>query len=176
MAAERSSSHHDSLTPSPLPPLLAEFLRTQELVGLTHATEAGTALVIKAPASEIERLRGPLWIQHLQELYRCQAAPVIRLVTRLYDQPTDPLKFESFINVQDPDQRTEYELLTHQEILPLHFYDEELQHRLTKEFRGLEPASMAQVLQEADRLLAAIPPERFDFDYAKLLVMNSTSL
>jgi hypothetical protein len=176
MSPEHSGFHSQYEPVSPLPPLLAEFLRTQQLVGLTHATDQGTILVLKAPADEIERLRGPVRIQHQHELYRCVAAPVIRLVTRLYDQPEAPLSFESFLNVQDPDQRTEYELLTRQEVLPLHFYDERLQHRLTKAFRGLQPASMARVLQEADRLLAAIPSEEFDFDYAKMIVMGATRL
>ncbi len=176
MSAEFAPSQPEDRSPTPLPPLLAEFLRTQELIGITHTTDQGTALVIKAPASEIERLRGPLYIQHRHELYRCPTAPVIRLLTRLYDQPTDPLALESFINVQDPAQRAEYEQLTHQEEFRLHFYDEQLQHRLTKQFQGLQPRTMAEVLRNADQLRASIPPTQFDFEYAKALVLGVTHL
>jgi hypothetical protein len=176
MSPERSPVSSEALAPAPLPPLLAEFLRTQELIGLTHATPTGTAFVIKAPTPDIELLRGPVQIQQRHELYPCDSAPVIRLVTRLAHATEDPFIFESFINVQDPEQRREYALLSHQHTLPLHFYDEQLQHRLTHTFRGLHPDAIAEILQAAERLQATIHPADLDFESAKLLVMSTTNL
>jgi hypothetical protein len=52
------------------------------------------------------------------------------------------------------------------------FYDEQLQHRLTKAVRNLDRASIPHVLHQADALCAAIPRERYDFDRAKAGVLR----
>jgi hypothetical protein len=98
----------------------------------------------------------PVLFRH--ELYRHPSSPVIRLLLRLYDRPHDrppsSLAFESFINVDDEGQRSNYGNLSLLETIDLHFYDEALTHRLTKQ----------------------IPNDRFDFDRAKADVIAHTSL
>lgn len=91
--------------PSTLPPDLAEFLKTQELACLTHATDRGTILVIKAPSREIRSVRGRVPIQLRHELYDYPQAPVVRMVLTIYDQPSRPLALETFVNVEDEQQR-----------------------------------------------------------------------
>src|SRR5947207_1287145 len=84
-----------------LPPELAEFLRTHQFAALLHATDRGSVLVVKAPALEIKSIRGRIPIEIRHELYRHPASPVVRMLTRIYDRPTRPLTFETFVNVDD---------------------------------------------------------------------------
>jgi hypothetical protein len=76
---------------------------SQGLPGRLIGTDPGSRFVIKAPGAEIEGLRGPLPVLFRHELYRHSAAPVVRLMLRLYDRPPTSLAFESFVNVDDTD-------------------------------------------------------------------------
>ena len=93
---------HREQSPNALPPELAAFLQDKPYARLTHATDQGTVVVVKAPGHEIESLRGslPVHVRHL--LYQHPAAPVIRMVITLYDEPHQPIAFETFLNVADP--------------------------------------------------------------------------
>ena len=175
--AERPSHHQsDPDHPSALPPELAEFLKDQQYAALLHATDRGTVLVVKAPRRDIRSVRGQAPIELRHELYSHPAAPVVRLLTRLYDQPYSSLALETFINVEDPDQRADYAALARQDRLLMLFYDEQLRHSLTKRVGGLNAQAITEVLSTADRLLAAIPPAKRDFDRAKADVMARTEL
>src|SRR5215212_2425333 len=90
--------------PSQLPSELAAFLRGQQYAALLHATDLGTALIVKAPGSEIASARGRVPIGFHHELYAHPASPVIRMLTRIYDRPARPLAFETFVNADDPIQ------------------------------------------------------------------------
>src|SRR5688572_26669730 len=118
-------SHHGSEPehPSELPPKLAAFLERQHIAAVLHATDHGTVLVVKAPGQEIESVRGTVPIEMRHELYAHPAAPVIRMVTRIYDQPNSSLAFELFINVADDEQLVDYGQLAEQAELDLLFYD-----------------------------------------------------
>ena len=166
----------DPERPNQLPPELAAFLRDQQYAALLHATDLGTVLVIKAPGHEIESVRGRVPIGFNHELYAHPAAPVIRMVTRIYDQPDRPLAFETFLNVDDEQQRAEYGELARQDELPLLFYDESLRHRLAKRVRHSAREGVLEVLITALRLRAQIPHDRFDFDAAKAEVIAVTEL
>jgi hypothetical protein len=150
-----------------LPPALGAFLRGVDLAAVTTETNLGTVLVVKAPIEAIVGLTGevPIGIDH--QLYRQPSAPVIRMVTGFYDQPLDPLLFETFFNVGDPQQRREYELLSQQEELPIVVYDDGFSPRLGKRVRIPNGEEIAGVLKAADELKAAIAPGRYDFDRAK---------
>src|SRR5215212_8128288 len=103
-------SHHDSRPdhPSELPPEMAEFLKDQPIAALLHGTEnQGTVLIIKAPREEIRSVRGQVPVELRHELYSHPAAPVVRVVTRIFDQPDSSLGLKSFINVEEPDQRAD---------------------------------------------------------------------
>ena len=166
----------EPIRPSPLPPELAEFLKDKPLACLTHGTDQGTVLVVKAPAHEIQSLRGRVRIHLRYELYDHPAAPVVRMVTTIYDQPERPLALETFINVEDPQQRDDFAALATQDRLLMLFYDEGLAHRLTKTVPHPRGDLVTQILDQANSLLVAIPRERFNFDAAKRRVMESTSL
>ena len=162
--------------PNRLPAELAAFLRDQPYAALLHATDLGTALIVKAPDHEIASVRGRVPIGFNHELYNHPASPVIRMVTRLHDQPTSSLAFETFVNAGDPDQRADYEALSRQDELVLLFYDQAVNHALSKRVRLSEPRQLLQVLTTADRLLAAIPENQRDFDTAKAAVMEQTAM
>jgi hypothetical protein len=165
-----------SLRPNQLPPELAAFLKDQRYACLTHATDQGTVLVLKAPRSEIESVRGPLPMQVRHELYQHPTAPVIRMVVMIYDQPARPLAFESFINVEDPHQRSDYAALAEQPALHMLFYDEQLDHCLTKSVAHSTRGRVPEVLAKADELFHAIPEDQFSFEIAKAAVMEGNPL
>ena len=165
---------------STLPPDLAAFLRTQTRACLLLGTDRGSSFVLKTPASDLDGLRGPLPILLRHELYRHRSSPVIRLLLRFYDQPQgqppSSLAFESFVNVDDEEQRRDYGELARQDLIPLHFYDDALQHRLAKTVRNSLRPSIPQLLLTALSLRARIPNDQLDFDQAKAEVIARTSL
>lgn len=162
--------------PIPLPPELATFLVTEELACLTLTSDQGALYVLKAPALEIASLRGSFPIGLTHELHRHPAAPVIRSVFALYDQPDRPLRVETFLNIDDPDQRTCFASLAGQDALTLLCYDESLTHRLSKQLRNTDPVGMRRLLALADQQHALIPHDRYDFESAKAAVLRATSL
>ena len=131
---------------------------------------------MKAPRHEIESIRGPQPIEVRHELHQHPTAPVIRMVVTIYDQPARPLAFESFINVEDPQQRSDYAALADQPELHMLFYDQSLAHRLTKSVPHEVRERVPEVLQRAEELLHALPEDEFNFDIAKAAVMRSTFL
>src|SRR5579871_4165983 len=162
--------------PTPLPKPLATFLREQRFTSLLHATDIGTILIVKASRHAIGELQGPMPIAVRHELYSYPSAPVIRTVTRLYDQPHAPLTYDCFTNVAAPDQRATFAALGRQRAIHLFFYDEELTHTLTKQIAIANRPAVRQVLREADRLAAAIPADRYDFDAARAAVQEGLEL
>jgi hypothetical protein len=160
--------------PTPLPPDVAEFLRTQHVACFLQPTDQGTALVAKVPSAEIASARGTVPIHIRHELYDHPAAPVIRTVLTIYDQPATPLALETYTNVEDPDQRADFAALTAQNRLLLLFYDEQLRHRLNKMVPYRDDGTITTIVAQADQLLAAIPKDRFSFERAKQAVMEAT--
>jgi hypothetical protein len=159
-----------------LPPELADFLKDHEYACVTQATDQGTAFVMKVPGADIQSVRGTVPIHLRQELYAHPAAPVIRLVFTIYDQPETPLAVETFINVGDVQQRADYAALADQQALSLLFYDETLSHRLTKVVPYHNQADVPQLLRTADGLLRDIPEAERNFDAAKAAVIGATNM
>jgi hypothetical protein len=126
-----------------------------------------------APDPELAAMGGPVPIGITHELYRLPTAPVIRLVTAFYDRPHEPLAFETFINVGDPQQRREYALLATQRELPILLYDRELTYVRGKRVAIRNGAEIAAILRAAEELYQAIPAEQVDFDRAKQEVMEA---
>jgi hypothetical protein len=172
----RDRSSGEPLEPSPLPPELAAFLRDQDIACLMQGTDQGTAFVIKLPTQDINSARGRVPIHLRHELYAHPNAPVIRTTLRIYDQPEAHLALETFTNIADENQRSDFAALAHQEAFFLLFYDEKLTHTLTKVVPQSNPEQSAEVLGYADRLLAIIPKEDFDFERAKQAVIEATNL
>jgi hypothetical protein len=163
-----------------LPTDLAAFLRRQPLACLLLATDRGSSFILKAPADQIKGLRGPVPILLRQELYRHRTSPVIRVLLRFYDRaherPPSSLAFESFVNVDDEDQRNDYGELARRDEIDLHFYDGDLRHRLAKRIRNSVRADVPVLLLTALKLRARIPADQLDFDRAKADVIARTSL
>jgi hypothetical protein len=159
-----------------LSPELASFLRTKDVACIMQETSEGTVFVVKLPGSEIGSLPGrvPMRVRH--ELYQHPAAPVIRTVIRIYDRPQNPLGLETFTNVEQADQRADFARLGGQENIYLLFYDENLQHRLTKGMENVEPETIHEIIASADRLRSEIPGDQYDFDRAKADIVARTSL
>lgn len=167
----------EPLSPLELPPELAEFFRRAPAYAcVTHATTDGTAFVITTPSADLATLRGTLPIGLRHELYEHPAAPVVRTVLTIIDQPRRPLRIETFINVAEEDQRADFAALAEQERLLLLFYDEQLRHRLSKRVPYPEREDVPQLLARAEELRRAIPSWRYDFDRAKAAVMKTTTL
>lgn len=158
--------------PNALPKQLAEFLKGREYACVTETTDQGTVLVIKAPARDIQSARGRVPIRVVHELFNHPSAPVIRMTVRIYDQPQHPLALETFINIEDPQQRADYEGLATQDTIYMLFYDENLSRRLSKQVNNVAKDEIKHVLSQADSLFTAIPKERFDFDRADVLVFS----
>jgi hypothetical protein len=166
----------EPVVPIPLTPDLAAFLATQDVACLMQETTDGTAHVIKLPASEIESLRGRVPIQVRHEVYAHPQAPVIRSVITIYDQPDRPLALETMTNIAEQDQRDDFARLATQRELLLLFYDEQLQHRLSKRLGNVEPEVIEEILSGAESIRSTIPLERYDFMAAKAAVMRRTTL
>jgi hypothetical protein len=139
-------------------------------------TNDGTVHVIKLPAREIDSLRGRVPIQVRHEVYAHPQAPVIRSVITIYDQPDRPLALETMTNVAEQDQRDDFARLAKQKELLLLFYDEQLQHRLSKRLGNVEPEMIEGILSKAEILRRRIPPGQYDFMAAKADVMHHTTL
>jgi hypothetical protein len=167
----------DPLVPIELTPELADFLRHQQgYACVTQATTEGTAYVLRVPGEELATLRGTMPIGLRHELYEHRSAPVIRTVLTIMDRPQSPLRVETFINVAEEDQRADFAALADQERFMLLFYDEQLQHRLSKLVPYPDRSDVPLILARADELRAAIAPWQFDFDQAKAAVMQRTTL
>jgi hypothetical protein len=179
MSHEQLSHHPDNagpVHPTVLPPELAEFLKGQDYACVPQATEVGTAFVMKVPGADIQSVRGVVPVLLRQELYAHPAAPVIRLVFTIYDQPEQPLALETFFNVADEEQRADYAALATQEALPLLFFDEALTHQLTKVVLFHNQGESAAILDTAERFLGTIPQGARDFAAARAAVVQATQL
>jgi len=132
--------------------------------------------VIKAHGADIAGMgdRVPMRVRHA--VYEHPLAPVIRTVVTLYDQPERPLALETFINMAEADQRTDFAALGDQAALYLLFYDEDLTYQKGITLPNTERAAIPAILQGADTVRAEIPAERYDFNAAKAAVMARTTL
>jgi len=169
-------SRPESPAPLALPEALAEFLRSQEYAAILQATDQGSIYVCKAPRRDIDSLHGPIPIGLVHSLYEHPSAPVIRSVLALYDRPDQPLTFESFVNVGDPDQRDDFASLAQQRSIALAFYNESLENQLNKRIANRRPTEIATILSHAERLRDRIPHDFYDFDHAKAAVTAATNL
>jgi hypothetical protein len=174
--SDRFIIHNPPANPSPLTPSLAAFLPLQALVCLPQLTDRGTVLIVKAPRREIASVQGTIPIEMRHELHDCPTAPVIRMLTTLYDRPQSPLRFESFINVVGDEQRATYAALVGQDEIAMLFYDQELRHALSKVVANSGREAIRRILHEAESLSGMIAPQKYDFWSARELVLARTQL
>lgn len=153
-------------------PALGELLLEPTFACVPEQTTRGAVLMAKAPGAVIDDLPVRVPILLTSQLYQHPAAPVVRLVTAIFDRPRNTLKLESCLNVQDERQRQIREALADQHELPLLFYGKSLAGRQTKTLR-VEPDICAQLYEQALVFLEEIRPSQLDFDQAKMAVMRN---
>src|SRR6266480_545835 len=103
-----SEREHLPLEPNQLPPEMAEFLKGHQYACLILGTDQGSVFVAKAPARDIQSLRGNVPVRITHQLFQHPQAPVIRTLVRWYDQLEHPLAMESYTNVGDEQQRQDF--------------------------------------------------------------------
>jgi len=170
------SKESEQYQPNELPPQLDEFLRSVDFAWVMEQTSLGTLFVFKAPAREIESIRGTVPVNVTHELYQTEFAPVIRSLIRWFDQPQQPLSFETFTNVRSDSQRQEFSGLANQPDYLCAFYDEAIQQRLAKRVRNTNQERIRMIAERASMLAQEIPEEDYDFDKAKDLIVRQTLL
>jgi hypothetical protein len=103
------------------------------------------------------------------QLIKMPTAPLIRLTLTIQDQPAHPYRFESFLNVTEPDQENILSQLANQDRLYLAFYGDDLQYRYTK----IIPHSKHQwqfldeMVMKAQKYWEGLPEGERDYDQAK---------
>jgi hypothetical protein len=159
-----------------LPPELQAFLADHAYACVSQQTSDGTVLVVKIPSQDIESCRGRQQILVRYELYTTAHGPALRLLLAIHDVPGAPLKMETFCNVGDPVQLAEYRDLLSRAALRVLFYDEALEHRLSKVIpQPSDPATEA-LIPEALTLLKRTDPSLLDFDKAKAIIVDEVPL
>lgn len=140
---------------------------------LAAETNVGIVHVCYAPDADIEGFRGKPVVYQWQ-LIPMPTAPLIRLEMRVLDDPDNPFRFESFLNIGEADQARCLALLAQQEQLNLAFYGDDLHYRFTKVIIHDErqQTQLADLAQRAARFWQMLPPEQRDFDRAKAAFMR----
>ena len=98
---------------------------------LSLESDIGIIHVCHAPDSDIEGFSNKPVISRWQ-LIKMPSAPLIRLEINIIDQPENPYRFESFLNVAEQDQEKVLAELAYQDRLYLAFYGDNLNYRFTK--------------------------------------------
>jgi hypothetical protein len=135
---------------------------------LAAETNIGVVHICHAPDIDIQGFADkPVWYQW--QLIKMPTAPLIRLELAIIDQPLNPYKFESFLNVAEADQVRVLNQLANQDELYLVFYGDNLKYRYTKVVAHdayIRP-QLDELIEQATHHWEELPPEQRDFDRAK---------
>jgi len=152
-----------------LDPDLEALMSQDESVAVLWRDEEGrTALLIKADDADVQSFRGSTLIQTHWDLWGFPCGSVLRLQLIIFDQPNNPYRVETFINVGSPEQLACVLGLLTQGWLWLHFFDSRTEHSLTKEIKN----SRQQRQQLGELVARAVQAQQalgyaWDFDRAK---------
>lgn len=96
-------------------------------------------------------------------------APIVRLTVRIFDRPTNPFLFESFLNVGEQDQLGVFTQLASQEKLHFAFYGDDLEYRFAKTVEHDEQQwqKLDEITERALAYWEQLPPTQKNFDLAK---------
>ena len=133
-------------------------------------------MVVRAQRWEIHNVRGREPIELGHELYSTR---LLRSSGWLCGSTTSldwPLALEAFVNVDDEHQRQDYDELVRLDDVHVHFYDEQLEHLLTRQVRNGTHRDVLDLLLAALRLRAQVSNDRFDSERAKADVRAQTHL
>lgn len=155
-----------------LDPELKALMDTDESVAVLwqDAENERTALLAKAADQEVAGFRGNTPVQFYWELGCFDCGSVLRFHLTIFDQPENPYRFETFINVASPEQLACCMKLLDQETLQIHFFGSRTEYVFTKEVRY--PLTqrrqlgklVTQALQDQETLGTA-----WDFNQAKVM-------
>ena len=103
------------------------------------------------------------------ELIEMPTAPLVRLAVQVFDRPTNPFLFESFLNVGEKDQLGVLSQLAGQDRLYFSFYGDDLEYRFAKilEHDEQQWQKLDDITERALAYWNQLPPAQRDFDLAK---------
>lgn len=131
-------------------------------------TDLGVVHVCHAANRDIASFaHQPVWYRW--ELAKLPTAPVIRLNLVILDQPQNPYRFESFLNIGDEDQARILAIMLTQEQLILPFYGDDFSQQLAKVMphEAEQRRQLGALVEQAAVHWQGIPTDRRDFDRAK---------
>lgn len=161
------------ILPNELSPELRELFENIGHVCLAVEANIGIVHVCHASDSDIDGFADKPVLYQWQ-LIELPTAPLIRLEIVILDNPFNPFKFESFLNIAEEDQAQVLYELANQSELYLAFFGDDLNYRYSKVIPHDE-----QQWQKIDELVAKatsywndIPINKRDFDLAKTEFMR----
>jgi hypothetical protein len=156
-----------------LPAEIREVFEHQGYGCLAAETNMGVVHICHAADRDIESFRNKPVLYQWQ-LINMPSAPLLRFEITIIDDPTNPYRFESFLNVEDEDQARVLAALGSQEELHFAFYGDDLNYEFTRSVPYDEPQwqQLDELIERALRHLKTIPLEERHFDRAKELFMR----
>jgi hypothetical protein len=123
---------------------------------------------IKLSRQIIQFLVRPLYIRHFLFMVPTPRAPVVGWFFEILNKPQDPLRIDTYFNIQDQVQARDLERLIYQEMVPLHFVDGANFSIMTTQ-KILPPPNTSMIFRDAVAHAKRITPDQYDFDTAKLI-------
>ena len=141
---------------------------------------SSTVLVATSDASARELLTQAVTLSRVSVVHAADGIEALAIARRqeldlaILDNPFNPYRFESFLNVAQEDQARVLARLANQDRLYLAFYGDSLTHRFTKivEHDEQQWQYLDELVSEAIDYWDQIPPEQRDFDRAKAEFMR----
>lgn len=159
--------------PNELPTQTLEVFERQGYGCLAAESNQGIIHVCHAPDHDINGFQNkPVHINW--QLIEMPTAPLIRLELVVLDNPFDPFRFESFLNVGAPDQLNILAELAGQEELFMAFYGDDLSYHSTKVVSHTEEQwqKLDEMIIQALTYWQQLSPEQQDYDRAKAAFMT----
>ena len=134
----------------------------QGIVHVCHAADQDIASFAEAP------------IISQWQLIKMPTAPLLRLEFLILDNPTNPFKFESFLNIAEPDQAAVLDEMLQQDHFALAFFGDALTYQYSKldAHEITQRQQLAYLMDEAMTYWQALPVGQRDFDLAKAIFMS----
>lgn len=165
------------IRPFDLPPELREVFERTGPGCVATETNLGVVHVCHATDENIAGFANRAAVYQWQ-LALLPTAPVLRLRLSILDQPLNPYRFESFLNVGRDDDARMLNILLDQESLYLAFYGDNYHHHYTKvlDHATSQREQLRQLAVRAVAYLRQLPVPQRDFDLAKAEFQRETPL
>lgn len=172
---------HELRRPSPfetvaLPQWMREELRASNFTGNFLRTNRGSLLIMKVPESIIPELAG-VGVTQTHHLYETPVAPVIHVVTAFPVDPEDPILIDAFFDPANKEDRLTYQTMALRDELEIRILDERMEERFVKVAQGLpQDPDISLRLYKAIDMSRRIPKDQYDFDIARELILDFTTV